>query len=102
MSRRIPADELLAAGYVNKIFPCEKGDDAGFMRQVLREVDERLGEHLIGDSLLGIKELIRRPEREVLERQNVAEVFAGLDRFVKGIPQREFKKIASGEKRHKL
>ncbi|KAI0554182.1 ClpP/crotonase-like domain-containing protein [Xylaria curta] len=102
MSKRITADELVATGYVNKIFPCEKGDDAAFLRQVLQEVDERLGEHLIGDSLTGIKALIRKPEREILDRQNVAEVFAGLDRFVRGIPQKEFQKIASGQKRHKL
>ncbi|KAI1167467.1 ClpP/crotonase [Nemania serpens] len=102
MSKRITADELVAAGYVNKVFACDKGDDAAFMRQVLAEVDERLGEHLDGGSLLGIKALIRAPEREILDKQNVAEVFAGLDRFVKGIPQREFKKIASGQKRHKL
>ncbi|KAI1281238.1 ClpP/crotonase-like domain-containing protein [Xylaria sp. FL0933] len=102
MSRRIPADELVATGYVNKVFPCDKGDDAGFMRQVLREIDERLGEHLIGDSLTGIKALIRKPEREILDRQTVAEVFAGLDRFVSGVPQKEFQKIASGQKRHKL
>ncbi|KAI0399233.1 ClpP/crotonase-like domain-containing protein [Xylaria palmicola] len=102
MSRRIPADELLAAGYVNRVFPCDKGDDAAFMRQVLREVDDRLGDHLNGDSLTGIKALIRAPEREILDRQNVAEVFAGLDRFISGVPQREFQKIASGQKRHKL
>ncbi|KAI8953948.1 ClpP/crotonase-like domain-containing protein [Xylaria longipes] len=102
MSRRITADELVATGYVNKIFPCDKGDDAAFMRQVLREVDERLGEHLVGDSLLGIKALIRKPERESLDRQNVAEVFAGLNRFLSGVPQKEFQKIASGQKRHKL
>ncbi|RWA09875.1 hypothetical protein EKO27_g5240 [Xylaria grammica] len=102
MSKRISADELVATGYVNKIFACEKGDDAAFMRQVLHEVDDRLGEHLNGDSLTGIKALIRKPEREILDRQTVAEVFAGLDRFVKGIPQKEFQKIASGQKRHKL
>ncbi|KAI1735570.1 ClpP/crotonase-like domain-containing protein [Xylaria scruposa] len=102
MSKRITADELVATGYVNRIFPCDMGDDAAFLRQVLHEVDERLGEHLIGDSLTGIKALIRKPEREILDRQNVAEVFAGLDRFVRGIPQKEFQKIASGQKRHKL
>jgi peroxisomal 3,2-trans-enoyl-CoA isomerase len=32
----------------------------------------------------------------------VAEVFAGLDRFVSGVPQEEFSKIANGTKRHKL
>ncbi|GAP87431.1 putative enoyl- hydratase isomerase [Rosellinia necatrix] len=102
MSRRIPADELLAAGFVNRVFPCAPGDDAAFMRQVLAEVDDRLGDHLIGDSMTGVKALIRRPERDLLDNQNVAEVFAGLDRFVRGIPQAEFKKLASGQKRHKL
>lgn len=102
MSKRISVDELVATGYVNKVFACDKGDDETFMRQVLAEIDDRLGEHLIGDSLTGIKALIRKPEREVLDKQNVAEVFAGLDRFMKGIPQKEFQKIASGQKRHKL
>ncbi|KAI1821795.1 ClpP/crotonase-like domain-containing protein [Xylaria intraflava] len=102
MSKRITIDELIATGYVNKVFQCDKGDDKGFMQQVLREVDDRLGDHLIGSSLLGIKELIQKPRREILDKQNVAEVFGGLDRFVKGIPQAEFQKIASGQKKHKL
>ncbi|CAH0022928.1 unnamed protein product [Clonostachys rhizophaga] len=102
MSRRISADQLVQAGFVNAIFDVEKGDDARFHELVLREVDERLGEHLSGSSLLGIKKLIRRPELEVTNEQNVHEVFAGLERFVQGIPQEEFRKIASGEKKHKL
>lgn len=97
MSKRITCDELVAVGYVNKVFPAEN-----FLREVYAEIDERLGEHLIGSSLTGIKALIRAPEREQLDRQNVNEVFAGLDRFVKGIPQREFGLVASGKKRHKL
>uniref|UniRef100_A0A8H7K352 3,2-trans-enoyl-CoA isomerase n=1 Tax=Bionectria ochroleuca TaxID=29856 RepID=A0A8H7K352_BIOOC len=102
MSRRISADQLVQAGFVNAIFDVEKGDDTKFHELVLREVDERLGEHLSGSSLLGIKKLIRRPELEVTNEQNVHEVFAGLERFVQGIPQEEFRKIASGEKKHKL
>ncbi|KAK3901665.1 3,2-trans-enoyl-CoA isomerase [Staphylotrichum tortipilum] len=104
MSKRIPAEELVAAGFVNKVFTeCGKGDgDEKFKGLVLNEINERLGEHLVGESLLGIKKLIRKPEREVMDVQNVAEVFAGLDRFVSGVPQEEFAKIASGKKRHKL
>ncbi|KAK4167599.1 d3,d2-enoyl-CoA isomerase [Cladorrhinum sp. PSN259] len=103
MSRRIPVEELERTGYVNKVFhEVKKGDSEKFKELVLKEIDERLGEHLVGDSLLGIKKLIRRPEREVLDSQNVAEVFAGLDRFVSGVPQGEFEKIATGKKRHKL
>ncbi|KAK8088019.1 hypothetical protein PG997_002980 [Apiospora hydei] len=105
MSRRIPSDELLQTGFVNKVFDIDvkkDGGDAKFRAAVLQEIDDRLGEHLVGDSLTGIKALIRKPETEILDKQNVAEVFAGLDRFITGIPQAEFAKLASGAKRHKL
>ena len=102
MSKRITAVELERCGFVNAIFETGKGEDAQFRELVLKEVDDRLGEHLIGDSLTGIKKLIRRPEMDIMNGQNVHEVFAGLERFMKGVPQEEFRKIASGEKRHKL
>jgi len=102
MSKRITAQELLQVGFVNKIFDVAKGDEETFKKLVLEEVEERLGDHLIGDSLIKIKALIRRPERDVLDTQGVAEVFGGLERFAAGIPQEQFRKLASGEKRHKL
>lgn len=111
MSRRVACEDLVRVGYVNKVFDPDSASGAGvseversdrFLSMVLREVDDKLGPHLIGDSLTGIKALLRRPEIEVLERQNVAEVFAGLDRFLQGVPQEEFRKIATGQKRHKL
>ncbi|KAK4249894.1 ClpP/crotonase-like domain-containing protein [Corynascus novoguineensis] len=105
MSKRITCDELLASGFVNKVFDdCGKGEGADdkFKALVLKEIDERLGDHLVGESLLGIKKLIRKPERDVLDAQNVAEVFAGLDRFVSGVPQEMFRQIATGAKKHKL
>jgi len=102
MSKRITSAELLQVGFVNKIFDCGKGEDAKFRELVFAEIDDKLGEHLIGDSLTKIKALIRRPERDLLDGQGVAEVFGGLERFMAGIPQEEFRKIASGEKRHKL
>ncbi|TVY16250.1 3,2-trans-enoyl-CoA isomerase [Lachnellula arida] len=102
MSKKITSEELLQVGFVNKIFECGKGEDEKFLGLVLQEIDDRLGEHLIGSSLIEIKKLIRKPERDVLDNQNVAEVFGGLERLKSGIPQEEFRKIGSGEKRHKL
>ena len=102
MSKRIDAEALRQCGFVNEVFDFGKDRDVAFRDRVLREVDDRLGDHLNGDSLTGIKKLIRRPDRDVVDMQNVQEVFAGLERFVKGIPQEEFRKLASGEKRHKL
>ncbi|KAL8646425.1 MAG: hypothetical protein Q9210_006152 [Variospora velana] len=102
MSKRIMADEMLATGFVNKIFPVEKGAEETFLPQVLQEVKERLGDHLNSESLIKVKELIRKPERERMDGQTVAEVLGGLERFASGVPQEEFRKIASGEKKHKL
>lgn len=105
MSKRIPIEDLVSTGFVNKVLqaPSGKKDDSeGFLKVVLHEVEERLGTHLNQSSLLKIKELVRRPEREILDRQNGLEAFMGLERFLSGVPQEEFRKLASGEKKHKL
>lgn len=103
MSKRITCEELVQTGFVNKVIDVgdAKASDK-FLGEVLKEVEERLGEHLNQESLLKIKALIRRPERDVLDAQGVHEVIGGLERFLKGVPQEEFRKIASGEKKHKL
>ncbi len=106
MSKRISVEELVQVNFVNKIIspqPKPKGEeDDGFLEQVLKEVEERLGDHLSSESLLQVKALIRRPERDIIEAQNVAEVLAGLERLASGVPQEELRKLTSGEKRHKL
>lgn len=104
MSRKITIDELVASGFVNKVIEGAKDtkDSGPFLKGVIAEVENRLGEHLNQESLLKIKELIRRPFLEGLESQGVREVFDGMARFVSGAPQEEFRKMASGEKKHKL
>jgi peroxisomal 3,2-trans-enoyl-CoA isomerase len=106
MSKRISIEELVQTGFVNKVIDAGSNRDSGFserfLGKVLEEVEERLGSHLNSESLVGIKALIQRPEREKLDRQGVEEVFGGLERFLKGVPQEEFRKVASGEKKHKL
>ncbi len=102
MSRRIGAEELLECGFVNKIFDTGEDGHERFLAEVMKEVQGRLGDHLNSESLLKVKELIRKPGRQTLDSQNVAEVLMGVERFAAGIPQEEFRKMASGEKRHKL
>ncbi|USP80515.1 uncharacterized protein yc1106_07789 [Curvularia clavata] len=106
MSKRITNDELLATGFVNKTFDAGNIKDEAyserFLGQVLAEVEDRLGDHLNRESLVQIKALIQKPMREALDRQGVEEVMGGLKRFLKGVPQEEFRKLASGEKKHKL
>jgi len=102
MSKRITSAELLATGFVNKIIEADKDDERKFLKQVLKEVDDSLGSHLNSDSLIKMKELIRKPERSKMDGQLIAEVLGGLERFSAGVPQEEFQKLASGKKRHKL
>ena len=102
-SRKISCEELVACGFVNKVFKGkDEKDSDGFLAKVLEEVEDRFGSHLNQNSLIKIKELIRRPFLEGLESQGVREVIAGMEVFKSGAPQEEFRKIASGEKKHKL
>lgn len=103
MSKRISCEELVQCGFVNKVFRGEDEKDSdGFLKKVIAEVEDRLGDHLNPSSLIKIKELIRAPMMEALEAQGVKEVMEGMSRFVSGQPQEEFRKMASGEKKHKL
>ncbi|GAB7327246.1 hypothetical protein MBLNU13_g11141t1 [Cladosporium sp. NU13] len=102
MSKRITSEELVHCGFVNQIFDTKPNEQEKFLGLVLKEVDDKLGDHLVSDSLTKIKALIRKPEREIMDAQGVAEVFGGLERFLSGVPQAEFSKIASGAKKHKL
>ncbi|KAI4641323.1 uncharacterized protein J4E79_011715 [Alternaria viburni] len=107
MSKRITCDELVATGFVNKVINAgvdvkDESYSDMFLGEVRKEVEERLGDHLNSDSLVLIKELIQKPYREALDRQGVEEVMGGLQRFLKGVPQKEFARLASGEKKHKL
>ena len=102
MSKRLTCEELVQCGYVNKVFDTKPNEQEKFLDLVLKEVDERLGPHLVPDSLTKIKALIRKPYKDALDAQGVAEVYGGIEVFMKGIPQEEFRKIASKEKKHKL
>jgi len=102
MSKRISCAELVQCGFVNRTFETEPEESETFLKRVLEEVNDRLGPHLVPDSLLRIKSLMKAPERDLYDSMGVKEIFSGLEVFMKGVPQQEFRKIASGEKRHKL
>lgn len=102
MSHRITADELLNSGVVNKMFDFAQDETQAFVDAVLKEIDDRLGEHLNGSSILRIKNLMWARESRDVDAQSVEELFEGLERLASGIPAREFERIRRGEKRHKL
>ena len=102
MSKKITAAEMLEVGFVNKLFDTGRDEQEAFLTEVLKEVNDKLGDHLNNESLLKVKALIRKPERAILDGQAAAEVLGLVETFALGIPQAEFRKIATGEKKHKL
>jgi peroxisomal 3,2-trans-enoyl-CoA isomerase len=99
LSKRIKVDALVQCGFVNQVFE-SSGDD--FREEVLKEVEGWVDGHLNGDSILKIKKLLEPGNRKEVSEHVVQELFAGLERQVAGIPQREFEKLKRGEKKHKL
>lgn len=101
-SRKVLANDLLTCGFVNKIFDCSKTEDAKFRELVLEHVNDIMGDHLNASSLIETKALITAPMKRDIDSSMVAELFGGLRRTVAGIPQKEFEKLRTGAKRHKL
>ncbi|OBT71136.1 hypothetical protein VF21_09556 [Pseudogymnoascus sp. 05NY08] len=101
MSKRMSAAELLQCGFVNQIFDTE-GSVEKFVNVVTKEVEDRFGDHLNGDSLVKIKALIKGPERDTMDGQVLKEILGGVERMMSGAPQVEFAKMASGQKKHRL
>jgi peroxisomal 3,2-trans-enoyl-CoA isomerase len=72
MSKRITAEELVKCGFVNEVFDTKPNEQEKFLELVLKEVDNRLGEHLVSDSMTKIKALIRKPENDIMDAQGVS------------------------------
>jgi peroxisomal 3,2-trans-enoyl-CoA isomerase len=76
LSKRISAQELVECGFANKIFPKE-----GFRERVLQFVEDAMGDHLVHDSMHGVKKLIRQGIEKDVESASVREAFAGMERY---------------------
>lgn len=85
-SKRITSEELVHTGFVNKIIDAGNPKDAGysdkFLSEVLKEVDNRMGNHLSHSSMLAIKKQIKAPYEQVYHAQGAKEVFGLMDRFL--------------------
>ncbi|KAH8128291.1 Delta3-Delta2-enoyl-CoA isomerase [Trichoderma asperellum] len=105
MSKRIPSDQLLACGFVNKILqPLSHGSKAGgadpseFLQQVLKELDKDLGSHLNDSSLLDIKTQFFQADRRTYEHTTVQEAYTAVEKMCAGIPQKQMQRIAAAQK----
>lgn len=105
MSRRIPSNELLACGFVNKIIkPTSSASDedeassAEFLEKVLKELEKDLGSHLNDSSLLDIKEQFCRDDRNTFGHVTMQEAYMAVEKITAGIPQEQMKKMAKRAK----
>ena len=105
LSKQLSAQDLLSCGFVNKVYPTPSNpnDATGFVETVIEDVKrEFLERGLNRESMLEVKRLIKDSFRSGLMDTNVKEAFSGLERFLSGVPLREFEAFAKGEKKHKL
>lgn len=105
LSKRLSAQELLACGFLNRVYPApaDQGDAGEFISAVVADVrSEFLERGLNRESMLLVKRLVRRAWEGQLAEANVREAFEGMERFLVGAPQKEFAAVARGEKKHKL
>ncbi|KAM0520023.1 hypothetical protein ACHAPE_003296 [Trichoderma viride] len=105
MSKRIPSNELLACGFVNKILqPLSHGSNAGgadpleFLKQVLKELDKDLGSHLSDSSLLSIKQQFFQDDRRTYEHTSVQEAYTAVEKMCAGVPQKQMQRLAAAKK----
>ncbi|KAK1250419.1 hypothetical protein MKX08_010422 [Trichoderma sp. CBMAI-0020] len=105
MSKRIPSDELLACGFVNKILqPLSHGSNADgadpleFLKQVVKELDKNLGSHLSDSSLLSIKQQFFQDDRRTYEHTSVQEAYMAVEKMCAGVPQKQMQRIAAVKK----
>ncbi|KAF4610094.1 hypothetical protein D9613_010629 [Agrocybe pediades] len=95
------AEELLACGFVNKIFPQQEAESFhGEVRKLLLSELEGLDP----SALLVMRGLIRRGlhEKNDPDAVNLRESYAQAERFASGIPAVQFMRIANKEIKHKL
>ncbi|KAL5533313.1 hypothetical protein ACEPAF_5089 [Sanghuangporus sanghuang] len=99
--KKIEAEELLACGFVNKIFPRQSCES--FHAAVRKHLDGQL-EGLDPTAVLKIKELIQYGinEKNSKDGTNLRESYAQAERFASGVPMERFFKVATKEIKHKL
>lgn len=96
LSERISCEELVHSGFVTKVFQAQGMEDA-----VFRHIESVMEDKNI-ESMRIAKEHIQDNIRARLESANVKEVYGAIDRFSQGIPQLQFMRLATRDKKHKL
>lgn len=101
-SRPIQAEQLRNVGFINKLY---KKDEFKSVEEFNGAVEKTIKQYLyelVPESVVQIKELLRRSYNQGYNDTNAAEVMMGLEKFANGIPQNRFAQLAQKSLRHKI
>jgi len=98
--KKLTAQDLLACGFVNKIFDCKSEDFSNVVRAYVQSELKDLDP----EAILATKGLIQAAacDRSNPDAANMREAYVQARRFASGVPAERFAKIARKELRHKL
>ncbi|EGW33925.1 uncharacterized protein SPAPADRAFT_54184 [Spathaspora passalidarum NRRL Y-27907] len=100
MSKRISGEDLYNVGFVNKHYDGKLTTEE-FNKKVLDELVDAT-ENLHFDSIIQNKQLLKDMYGPQISSTISQEAFRGLKKWTAGIPLERFKKLMSGELKHKM
>ncbi|RCK63508.1 3,2-trans-enoyl-CoA isomerase [Candida viswanathii] len=101
LSKRISGDDLQRAGFFNKDYKGQFKSAEEFNEVVLKELLDAT-ENLHEDSIIQNKELLKAIFKPKISEVNSQEVSRGVYKWTSGVPMDRFKKLLTGELKHKL
>lgn len=100
-SSKLNADELYRLGFINQVYSSKEYDTPKFNAAIQKLIEDKFY-HLHPESLIISKKLMRQAVAKNYAEANALEVVYGTEQFAKGIPQKRFAALKSGELKHKL
>lgn len=101
LSKRISGEDMHNAGFVNKHYQGKFKSVEEFNGAVLQELVDSV-ENLHADSIFKNKQLLKLMTERNIGAINSQEAYMGLGKWLAGIPQERFKRLSSGELKHKM
>lgn len=101
LSKRISGEDLLRLGFINKAYDGMYSSTEDFNKAVLDEL-LTAAEGLHPGSIFQIKNLLKANFRQIVSYTNARESYDGLANWTSGVPKERFRKLASGELKHKM
>ncbi|KAI5970671.1 hypothetical protein CANMA_000262 [Candida margitis] len=101
LSKRITGEYMLKSGVINKAYGGKYSSAEEFNKVVLDELLNAT-ENLHPDSIFEMKDLLKANFKPIISYANSQESYLGLENWTSGNPLERFRKLTSGELKHKM